>query len=197
MIFKKILFSLFFIKTLFLHCENFYGLVLATKNFRIDEEIKNRLKKEKIELIIKSLDEPINFERLKLFNFIIFIGEGDGTISSVPVFVPREFVIKHFNYKNNIKEILKYVENGGSLFFIPNMSGAGIEMAEVYNEFLKNFGIKILPAQVRDDTHSICKNEYSYTTNILKSPVSEGVKKYSIQQICLGGMMPIQQIHLL
>jgi hypothetical protein len=176
-ILKKILFLLFLIKTLFLNCGNFYGLVLATKNFKIDDEIRKKLKNEGIELIVKSLDEPINFERLKLFNFVIFIGEGDGTISSVPVFVPREFVIRHFNYKNNIKEILKYVENGGSLFFIPNMSGGGIEMAEVYNEFLKNFGIKILSAQVRDDAHSTCKNEYSFTTNILKSPVSEGVKK--------------------
>ncbi|MEM2117246.1 MAG: hypothetical protein QW754_05925, partial [Thermoplasmata archaeon] len=157
--------------------KNYYGLLLTHSNFKLDEEIKKRLEKEGINIIVKNLDEPINYERLKLFNFVILICEGDFATSTVPVFFPREFVLKFFNCKTNLQEICKYVEKGGGLFFIPNVSGSGTETTEAYNEFLNIFGIRALPLQVRDEKNSACNGEYSYTTNIKKHPVTTGVNK--------------------
>lgn len=171
----KSFFFLFLVGATYINCSKFYGLVLGP--YKIDKDILNRFSSEGIYLVEKDLSEPLNFERLKLFNFIILIPGGDLGTSSVPIFNPRDFVVKYFNYKRNCDEIYKYIENGGGLFFVQDMRGIGIETAEAYNEFLEKFGIKILAAQVRDDAHSVCDGEYSFTTNIMNSPITKGVKK--------------------
>lgn len=154
-----------------------HALLLAPQNFKIDPEIEKRLTREGVNIVSRDIGEPISHDMLRLFHFVILIAAGDLAGFQTPYFVPHEFVVRYLNGKRNIVELLRYVHNGGGLFFSVLMTGAGQETAEGCEELLKPLGIRLLAAQVRDDARSTCNGEYSWTTNIAKSPVTEGVRR--------------------
>lgn len=116
---------------------------------------------------------PISLEALKLFEPVI-LPDFEGL--QTPIFVPTEFVIKYLNSRKNIERILHYVEAGGGLFFSPLMRGSGEEVAEGCEPILKPLSASVHSAQIRDDAHSGCNREYSWTTNIANSPLTSGVR---------------------
>lgn len=154
-----------------------YALLLASSNFKIDPEIERRLAHEGIIVVARDVSEPISYEILQLFHFVILIASGDLAGFQTPYFVPHEFVVKYLNGKRNIAELLRYTREGGGLFLSVSMTGAGQETAEGCEELLQPLGIRLLAAQVRDDAHSTCGGEYAWTTNIAKHPVTNGVRR--------------------
>jgi hypothetical protein len=156
--------------------EQIYALVLASQNFKVDAEVERRLLQEGIHLVIRDAGEPVSYEMLRLFHFVILIASGDFAGFQTPYFVPHEFVVRYLNGKRNIAELHRYVREGGGLLFMVSMTGAGQETVEGCEELLNPLGIRIVAAQVRDEAHSTCNGEYAWTTNIAPSPVTTKVK---------------------
>jgi hypothetical protein len=157
--------------------ERVYALLLAPQNFKVDPEVEKRLLREGIYLVSRDVGEPISYDMLRLFHFVVLIASGDFVGFQTPYFVPHEFVVRHLNGKRNIAELHRYVRDGGGLFFSVSMTGAGQETAEGCEELLAPFGIRVLAAQVRDEERSTCNGEYAWTTNIAGSPVTTEVKR--------------------
>jgi len=149
-------------------------LLLTGQHFKLDAEIQKRLEAEGITLVARSMSAPLSPEMLALFE-VVALPNFAGL--QAPPIVPHKYVVEYLNAKRNLELIHAYVQAGGGAFFSPDMRGGGQEVAEACEALLEPWGIRVLAAQVRDDAHACCEAQYAWTTNIAKSPVTEGVRR--------------------
>jgi len=161
-----------------------HALVLTNSEAPIDQRVAADLKAEGIELITRPLGEPLNQELLRQFHLVILMDCGGvyGGGLGAPFFHDSKFVADFYTKKHNIEQVQWYVEGGGGLLFCPET--VPIE------PLLKPWGAAVVRACPRDDAHAW--ETYSWTDNIIDSPVTKGVKRlyYPTQMARWDDMYP-------
>ena len=143
------------------------------KRFKIGEKMTAYLKDNSVDVVVKPITEPLSQPILRQFHLVLMSQFGG---LQAPWFALPDHVKGYFVMQRNIAELRAYVEGGGGLVFIPNLGEAGGAAAtEAFAPLLEPWGIEVLAANARDSKHTW--ETYSWTTNIERSPVTEGVQR--------------------
>jgi len=152
---------------LFVNSINYLGA--ASHPFMVDPAYKKKLEEDGWQVGYCSLRD-LTWGKLKRFNVLVLSQHPD---------VPRANFYKFFE---NEKELLKqYLDNGGGILLF-----ADLHRGRIYphlNELLEPYGIKIFPQGIVDDDPEKQRTLKAYptkaycTSNILPSPITEGVKE--------------------
>ena len=74
----------------------------------------------------------------------------------------------------NLRLLREYLQAGGGVIHQPAMSEFGEAYADVYNRFVKPYGARYIPQQLRDDAAT--KGAYAAGRVVGKHPITEGLK---------------------
>ena len=150
------------------------GLLLDSgKKFRVDPAITAYLAENDVEVVIKRLAEPLSLEMLRQFEFVILANFAG---LQAPWFALRDNLAEYFVTKRNVVVLRQYVEEGGGVFFAPDLGQAGGgAAAEAFEPLLGPWGVSFTATNARDDAHAW--TTYAWTTAIAESPVTKGVTR--------------------
>ncbi|NQU39393.1 MAG: hypothetical protein HQ523_05525 [Lentisphaerae bacterium] len=151
-------------------------LVLGNR-LKEDERLSSELAAQNINLVRRFVAEPLSMEMLRQFQVVVI---GDAAEGFEGYILP-DHMAKARTVERNLALIQDYVRAGGGLLFSPDLGGQG--GAEAQSRFLRDYGAKVLPLQVRDDSHRYVPQPppnrdagYAWTTEIADHPATRGVQ---------------------
>jgi len=132
--------------------------------------------------------EPLTLDYLRQFNVVVLAGLSDFNGGSY--YAPGGVVL--LNVAENVKLLQQYVGEGGGLVVVPLMAEAGSQVAATLNAALAPWEMEIGWETVRDDANAIPGHKaghaayvYSWTRNIAKSAITEGVHALAYPGVCM------------
>ncbi|MBM4037320.1 MAG: hypothetical protein FJ290_02300 [Planctomycetes bacterium] len=132
--------------------------------------------------------EPLTLDYIRQFSVVVLAGLSDFNGGSY--YAPGGVVL--LNTAANVKLLQQYVAEGGGLVVVPLMAEAGSQVAATLNAALAPWKMEIGWETVRDDANAIPGPKvynapfvYSWTRNIAKSPITEGVRALAYPGICM------------
>jgi hypothetical protein len=132
--------------------------------------------------------EPLTLDYLRQFNVVVLAGLSDFNGGSY--YAPDGLVL--INVAQNVRLLQRYVGEGGGLIVVPLMAEAGSQVATTLNTALAPWNIEIGWETVRDDANPMpgpsaghAPFVYSWTRNIVRSPLTEGVRALAYPGVCM------------
>jgi hypothetical protein len=150
---------------------------LSATEFQLDPAVKSALEKKGLVFDTKSLYAPLDPETLAKYRVVIL---PDLPAVSPASFASRLAFERSRTFAENLAMLPRYVAAGGGLFFSPGPSAA-VGLPQV-SSFLGLFGAGAQSGQARDEKRLAVLGkdgpfpaEYSWTTNVERDPITEGV----------------------